>query len=279
MSYISIFLVGIMKYLFWNTKQNKLINQILCDLVDENDISIIVLAEYEADIEELIHLLHNRGIFMKPAITAGCERIKALTIERLRIEPMRQSDYATIQFLDGSILLCGIHLNSQRNPEHKEIRDDRIRRIVQDVMDCEKSQSTNNTVIVGDFNVPPYDNSCISSMCFYAQPIYEETIRRSRKVDKVDRFMFYNPMWNLLGDLNKPYGTYYYPGSNPINTYWHILDQVIIRPDLRNRFVNESLKILTTTSHRSLLDTKGHPDKSISDHLPLTFEIKESQYE
>lgn len=266
-----------MKYLFWNTKQNKCINPILCDLVDENDISILVLAEYVADIEELIQLLYKRGILMKPAITAGCDRIQALAIERLRIEPMQQSDYATIQYLDGSILLCGIHLNSQMHPGHKEIRDDRIRRLVQDVMACEKSQSTKNTIIVGDFNIPPYDDSCINATCLHAQPIYEETIRESRKVDKVDRYMFYNPMWNLLGDFNKPYGTFYYSSGNPINTYWHILDQVIIRPDLRNRFVNESLKILTKTNHTSLLDIKGHPDLSISDHLPLTFEIKESQ--
>ena len=49
--------------------------------------------------------------------------------------------------------------------------------------------------------------------------------------------MFYNPMWNLLGDAQEPYGTYYYAGNgHPINTYWNIYDQVIIRPALRGTF-------------------------------------------
>ncbi len=266
-----------MKYLFWNTHNNHCINQVLCDLVVENDISILILAEYTAKIDELLFLLHERGILMESAITAGCERIQVLGLKHLNIKPLQQSDYATIQHVDNSIILCGIHLNSQRNPGHEFIREDRIRRIVNDVIICEKTKSSNNTIIVGDFNINPYDDSCINAMCFHALPIYEETTRKSRTIDKNKYFMFYNPMWNLLGDFNKPYGTYYYNNSgNAINTYWYLLDQVIIRPDLRGRFVNESLKILTTTAHTSLLDAKGHPDMGISDHLPITFEITES---
>ena len=87
--------------------------------------------------------------------------------------------------------------------------------------------------------------------------------------------MFYNPMWNLLGDFQQPYGTYYYSGSNPVNTYWNIYDQVIIRPALRKRFVNDSLIIIQETKTRYLLDRNGHPDKKFSDHLPIVFEIKE----
>ena len=88
--------------------------------------------------------------------------------------------------------------------------------------------------------------------------------------------MFYNPMWNLFGDFEAPYGTYYY-GKNTIdNIYWHILDQVIIRPNLRDSFVDKSLKIITKTNSVSLLNKKGHPDKKTSDHLPIVFEIKEN---
>lgn len=90
--------------------------------------------------------------------------------------------------------------------------------------------------------------------------------------------MFYNPMWSFLGDDRKPYGTYYYGGSGIDNTYWHIYDQVIIRPALRERFVDNNLKILTETSSRYLLNSKGHPDTEISDHLPIMFEIKEDNY-
>ena len=87
--------------------------------------------------------------------------------------------------------------------------------------------------------------------------------------------MFYNPMWNLLGDSQEPYGTYYYSGNDTENTFWNIYDQVIIRPVLRERFVIESLKIIKETKTRFLLNNSGHPNKKISDHLPIMFEIQE----
>ena len=90
--------------------------------------------------------------------------------------------------------------------------------------------------------------------------------------------MFYNPMWRFLGDEKTPYGTYYHNNNNTINTYWNIYDQVIIRPQLKKRFVDESLKIITETKSKYLLDAKGHPDKSISDHLPIIFEIQEENH-
>ena len=43
----------------------------------------------------------------------------------------------------------------------------------------------------------------------------------------------------------------------------------------RLRFVENSLRIIKETKTRFLLDSNGHPDKKISDHLPIVFEIKE----
>lgn len=65
----------------------------------------------------------------------------------------------------------------------------------------------------------------------------------------------------------------------PFNPYWHIYDQVIIRPSLRSRFVDGNLKIITGSANVSLLDKNKHPNHSISDHLPITFEIKEDYHE
>ena len=85
--------------------------------------------------------------------------------------------------------------------------------------------------------------------------------------------MFYNPMWNLLGDFQYPPGTYYYKSSQEKTEFWNIFDQVMIRPQLRNRFVDTSLKIITETETTSLVD------KKISDHLPIVFEVKENNHE
>lgn len=64
-----------MKYLFWNTHNNESINPILCDLIIENHISVVVLAEYSANIDKLTGLLQDAGAIMNPASTIGCDRI------------------------------------------------------------------------------------------------------------------------------------------------------------------------------------------------------------
>ena len=48
-----------------------------------------------------------------------------------------------------------------------------------------------------------------------------------------------------------------------------------IHPCLRGQFVDDELKILCETKKRKLIDANNHPDKKISDHLPIVFEIME----
>ena len=51
-----------MKYLFWNTHRNNNINDILSELIIENDISIVLLAEYTAEVKELINILAQKNV-------------------------------------------------------------------------------------------------------------------------------------------------------------------------------------------------------------------------
>lgn len=263
--------------MFWNTHKNENINSIVSDLIIENNISIVAMAEYTANIEELMAILFSHKINMKQYITIGCNRIKILgTIDN--VEAQLQTEHASIQIIDNKDILCCIHLNSKIYSGHEEYRNIIIEQIISDIQTLEKELNTENTIVVGDFNMNPYDSGCISARYFHGIPIYTEAKRKSRTVAGKEFFMFYNPMWNFLGDFQQPYGTYYYGGNNTDNTYWNLYDQVIIRPALKERFVNESLKILTETQTKYLLDSKGHPDKNISDHLPIIFELKEDYH-
>ena len=268
-----------MKYLFWNTHNNKNINSILCDLIIENRISVVTLAEYAANIDDLIDLLHICGVSMQQVPTVGCDRIHILGETRLHIEPQLQTDHASIQIIKENTILCCVHLNSQIYLDNIDRREIDIEKIISDILALEKELSTKNTIIVGDFNINPYDKSCVSARYFHGIPIYEEAMRESRTIAGKEFYMFYNPMWNFLGDFNEPYGTYYCSSSDTINPYWNVYDQVIIRPALREQFADSELKIITETKTKSLLDKSKHPDRDISDHLPITFEIKEESYE
>lgn len=147
--------------------------------------------------------------------------------------------------------------------------------IIHDLQEIEKEIGSDNSIVVGDFNINPYDPSCIDARYFHGIPVLEEAERKTRVVAGREYPMFYNPMWNLLGDYTAPYGTYYCNTGETQNTYWNMFDQVIVKPALKDRFVKDSLKIIAETSRRFLLDGKGHPDKDISDHLPIIFEIME----
>ena len=48
-------------------------------------------------------------------------------------------------------------------------------------------------------------------------------------------------MWGFLGDngCGNVSGTMYYNSSDAINYYWHLYDQVLIRPELIDTFDNK----------------------------------------
>lgn len=232
-----------------------------------------MLAEYSADVSELLGLLAYHNVNMSEYRNCS-ERITILG-EVQSIEPRTDTDHAIIRIINKKDILCCVHLNSKIFSGHEEYREILIEQIVNDIRNVEQELGTENTIVVGDFNLNPYDASFVNARYFHGLPVYADAKRKSRTVANKECYMFYNPMWNFLGDFKEPYGTYYHGGSDAINTFWNIYDQVIIRPALKDRFVNESLKIITETETRFLLNNRGHPNKKISDHLPIVFEIKE----
>ena len=267
-----------MKILFWNTHKNKNINNYIKNIIIDNAISIVILAEYCANINELLNMLLLEGRNMHQYITSGCERITILGSIN-DVQPSFQSSYASCQIIQNNYLLCCVHLPSQIYENSNRKREIIISQIIEDICLKEKELNSDNTIVVGDFNMNPYELGCTDAAFFHGIPIYKESIRKSRIIAKQEFKMFYNPMWNFWGDFSPPYGTYYYNGSTSDNIYWHIYDQVLIRPILRERFITESLKIITSAKELSLLDKCGHPNVDISDHLPITFQIKENYHE
>ena len=233
---------------FWNTNKNENINEYISDIIVEQEIDILALAEYESDIEELKKMLALYNIVIEQAITIGCDRITILK-RKANIQPAFQNKYCSMQIIDNMYLLACLHLPSKLGIE--------------------------KTIIVGDINENPYETGCLGASGFHGIPVYKDTMKKYRVIMDESFKMFYNPMWNLLGDFSFPPGTYYYSGNEVENSFWNVYDQVMIRPCLRGQFVDDELKILCETKKRKLIDANNHPDKKISDHLPIVFEIME----
>jgi exonuclease III len=148
--------------------------------------------------------------------------------------------------------------------------------INQNIKEVEKQCGNENTIVIGDFNMNPYESGMVAANGFHAISDLEYIKKNNgRKVANVDYPFFYNPMWNFLGDFKKPQGTFYYRESSHVSYEWHIFDQVLIRPGLKDYLVGEDyVKILTKIGDDSLVKAQGRPDKELySDHLPITLTL------
>lgn len=258
---------------FWNTNRNRKINEYIFDIMVEQAIDFLILAEYEADIEELKQKLLLHNIVAEQAITIGCDRITILKSGK-DVQPGFQNKYCSIQIIDNEYLLACVHLPSKSYANDAK-RGITISRIVGEIQIYEEKLGVEKTIIVGDLNENPYEAGCLGAVGFHGIPVYKDTMKRYRTIMDESFKMFYNPMWNLLGDFSFPPGTYYYSGNEVENSFWNVYDQVMIRPCLREQFIDNELKILCETKNAKLIDANNHPNKSISDHLPIIFEIME----
>ncbi len=172
------------------------------------------------------------------------------------------------------LLLVAVHLSSKLRLEAEE-QSLLASRMPQMIDEAEKKVKHFRTVVMGDFNMDPFESGLTSSETLHAVMDRRVAARHLRTVQGRERRFFYNPMWNFLGDATAgPAGTYFYSNSAPITHFWHTFDQVLIRPDLLPNFKDENVLVLVAAGSISLLDAKGRPDTVIaSDHLPLLFKI------
>ncbi len=100
--------------------------------------------------------------------------------------------------------------------------------------------------------------------------------RGSRVHDTRSYSMFFNPAWRLHGEQSGgPPGSYYFAGDGVLVQYWHLFDQVLVRPTLIDDLMASDLRVLDAVAGKSLLDGSGRPDRSrFSDHLPLLFRLR-----
>jgi len=264
---------------FWNVNKNKSLDNLILELVQENKIDILALAEYDNDTEQLCKLLDQRETRYKPLQCIGCDKIKGIYNSKYTQKPLKATSryiISTFSTVYSKLLLGAIH-----GPAMPRKSDDDRRQYysiyIHDIEQAESESGINNTILIGDFNSSPFDGSIVRAGAIHAIPHKEEASKNSRIVDGHNYKTFYNPTWKLLALDKPPYGTYYYNNSNYENYYWYLFDQVIVRPGLINSFQEDSLRIITEINDKSLLKNDYSPDIAYSDHLPIIFEIQEEK--
>lgn len=276
-----------MNILFWNTscvrniEKKVRINNCLIEIILENKCDVIVLAEYGDEISRLCGLLNmvSKDTYQPLPQYEGCKKIRGLINSKYKSDVLHeQSRYQIIMIETSyySLIIAMIHNKSKLNSSIFA-QEEELRVFHQDICAVEKSCNTKNTLVIGDFNADPFEPACTSASALHAIPFAGETSKSTRTVSGRKYHKFYNPTWKFYSNRSVPYSTYYYNNSDMINLYWNIFDQVIIRPQLINAFIDDSLSIITETKNHNLLKKKIPNKDKYSDHLPLFCSVEEEK--
>lgn len=275
-----------MKFLFWNIEKKDKCFEVIADIVRDETIDVIALAEFPKEQDEKKKLL----LILK-AIDSNFNLLKPTTQEKVVIYYNKSMANVKNQFNEGKVAIKRItsnsnlvnayvafcHLDSKINVSDEE-QAERVSIIKDTVCTFERDINDDNGffILCGDLNMNPFERGLIKANGLNA--VMESSIAQkvTRKVQGHDYRFFYNPMWGFLGDLGKGEvsGTYYFNPSNHIQYFWNIFDQVLLRPEAIPYFDKEQLRILSQTTHYNLLKKSGIIDANhYSDHLPITFKL------
>ncbi|MCI0485706.1 MAG: hypothetical protein L0229_03805 [Blastocatellia bacterium] len=264
-------------FLFWNI-HNKQIGAIIRTLAERHKVDVLILAECQAP-GAILAALNSSNKALYYLNRSQSERIRIFTRNsRITLAYEHIENKFIICRLSipkyQEILLVAVHaLNGlHSSQETKKFEAARVAQIIRDV---EARVGHARTLLVGDLNMNPFEVGVYAAAAFHSVMTRKIALKKQRKVQGRYYPFFYNPMWGLFGDSTQgPPGTYYGSRSNHDELFWHMIDQVLIRPDLLNLFRNEELRILTEDGRRSFLSRSGLPNASIvSDHLPVLFKL------
>ena len=269
-----------MTFLFWNVSNNP-VQRIIAELAEEHEADVIILVECDIKEADLLYELNSRSEARYSSPSRRGRKTDIYTRFPARwLTPQADTYGMSIQhfvdpIIDAKLLVVAVHL-----PSRLHQTDDGLSHLAarwrSAIEEAEKKVGHSNTLLVGDLNMDPFHSGVVSSEGFHGTMDRRIANRKTRTVLEEDRLFFYNPMWSLFGDESDgPPGTFYYNASSePVNYYWHMYDQVLLRPDLIPFFPNRELRILTHTGSDSMLTSSGRPDAdSASDHLPLLFKL------
>jgi endonuclease/exonuclease/phosphatase (EEP) superfamily protein YafD len=275
-------------FLFWNLMGNQsatwaarspALRNHIARIAAWHEVDVLLLAESGFDPADLVDALNEGkpGAYCFPA--SNSRRIQLLT----RLPGSTVAD----QFNDSSdgrltirrlttpanteLLLAGLHFQSRLawGPDEQALQATVLQR---DISATEDDVGHQRTVLVGDLNMNPFDLGVVGAQTLNAVMTRDLAREEGRTVAGRPYRFFYNPMWGCYGDRTPgPAGTYF-AASGPGGHYWHVFDQVLLRPELMDALTD--LRILDGDGQESLLTGRGRPrSAAASDHLPVLFRL------
>jgi exonuclease III len=270
-----------MSFLFWNVMKNDL-RTLIAKAVAERAVDVLLLAESGVRDRDMAAALRNATGCKYAALSFDTDKVRLFTRLPEDRWVRRQTDALSARMAIWSvavgrppgILLAAMHFVSKNNSSQGEQGMLAVE-LAKEISRVENAVGHDRTLVVGDLNMNPFEEGVIGAPALHAVMTKKLAERKERLVQGTPYRFFYNPMWGFFGDRTTgPPGTYYHRSASVGDLFWHMLDQVLLRPSLMDRL--RDLKILDTIGGEGLLThPAGLPrNTACSDHLPLAFRLK-----
>ena len=260
-----------MKIIFWNIKKKDLSNE-LDDLVKAEFPEFLILCECSIH-PSLLLLKFNTPKTLYSFINTRTPNISVFTSFSDRFVKVEEDGGRHVILrislpLKQEILLVPLHLPDKGHWNELSQKYECIS-ISSSICDVEQKRGISETIVVGDFNMNPFEEGMISTLGFHAVRDKNIAFKKRRKVQGQYFKFFFNPMWEFYSTVLTPPGTYYYYSSEHVCHFWNLFDQFIFRPELITKFNYSDFRILTKFKHHQLTRGNGLISESYSDHLPI----------
>ncbi|MBX9679100.1 MAG: endonuclease/exonuclease/phosphatase family protein [Gemmataceae bacterium] len=266
-------------FLFWNV-MGKDLRPLIAEAVRIHDVDILMLAESSVSDKELAASLISITGQPFEAISDARDKVRVFSRLPKNLWIRRQTDHLSARMVIWSlnigpgILVAVTHFLSKKNVNEGEQSMLAVE-LAKEISRVEDAVGYQRTVRVGDLNMNPFDAGVTGAQSLHAVMTKRLAARMERQVQGSAYRFFYNPMWGLFGDrTDGPPGTFYKRSPGVIELFWHMLDQVLLRPTLMDSLAE--LRVLDSIGNAPLL-TEGAaiPNVSIaSDHLPIFFRLE-----
>lgn len=266
--------------MFWNTGRGQ-VTDAIGSLCRRHEVEVLILAELDINSGVLLTGINQDAASPFTESVTVRTRVRLFTRYPLdRVQPISDDGRVSIKHirppLGRPLLLVAVHLPSKLHAGSYD-QGNAIRHLREQIVAAERKVGHQNTVVIGDFNVDPFDPAMVAADGLHGMMDRQVALRAARTINGISRDFFYNPMWSRLGDDSQgPPGTYYYPSSAPLSFFWHSFDQVLLRPALLSCYRAEGLVVPTEVDGRALRGPAGS-GRPGSDHLPVVIRLDTEQ--
>jgi endonuclease/exonuclease/phosphatase (EEP) superfamily protein YafD len=269
---------NLLRIIFWNVNKKDLTN-LVCLMTASTNADVVVLNENKIPSTAMLKALQknvSEDFYCPNARTKDSdarfkERFHCFARNReLDLSEVHSGFRTSVRGLTVGrhrVLLALVHGVDPRNYD-SEARQSEIQELATEIGFVKDQKNTNKLILLGDFNMNPYDRGMNLAPCLNAMMTKSCIESGYRRHSNKDYDFYYNPMWSLFGDnTDGPSGTVY-DTSNQGPYGWSMFDQVIISHSIVELF--HDVTILTEAGTESLMNKKGRPDANkASDHFPI----------